>query len=98
MNKHPKRWNPVWIRAAVMLLLGLLVVAAALAAGPSINRWLIGSGGSQVEGSGLVLRQSVGQPVVGAVSNDLTLCSGFVCGYGVTAEVTYTVYLPTIHR
>jgi uncharacterized repeat protein (TIGR01451 family) len=58
----------------------LITLSIVLAAGESIPRRHIGSGGGEVSGGGLVLRNIVGQPIAGAVSNGLTVCSGFLCG------------------
>lgn len=62
---------------ALFMLLGLGVV---LAEGEMLNRSLVSGGGGIVTQSGLTLHSATGQPVAGAVANDLLLCSGYWCG------------------
>ncbi len=83
-------------RIAWVLILALLLGAGlALAAGtPSLDRWAIGGGGGTVEGGGLQLSFTLGQPVAGTVSSGGTeLCAGFWC-----AGAGTSLYLPVILR
>jgi hypothetical protein len=82
----------------VLVILGviLLVAVAALAAGPSINSWLISPGGGYLDGAGINVHSAIGQPFGGSVSNGLTLCSGLLCGSGASATGKTFVYLPEI--
>lgn len=75
----------------------LLLTAIVLAAGESLPRHVIGSGGSSIE-NGITLRNAIGQPIAGAVSNGITLCSGFVCGQSTSApfDNNHFVYLPLV--
>lgn len=75
----------------------LTVSGAVLAAnGFEIQRWVIAGGGGPAEGGDYVLNVSVGQAVVGGITNTpYELCAGFWCGVdGIDEEVSYTVYLP----
>jgi len=74
----------------------LLLTSVALANGtPSIDWWVIGGGGGHAEADPYTLDGTVGQPVVGVVSNaPYELCPGFQGGAG--AE--YKIYLPVILR
>jgi hypothetical protein len=83
----------------VLLVALLVLVGAALAAGEWMPRGGVTSGGGEVSAGGLTLRSVVGQPVVGTVSNGLTLCSGFECGPGVpTNDAQHQVFLPAVMR
>jgi hypothetical protein len=89
----------LFILPLFLLLLGLGVV---LAEGEMLNRSLVSGGGGIVSQSGLTLHSATGQPVAGAVANDLLLCSGYWCGGG--APVTeppiigddFALFLPLI--
>ncbi len=74
----------------------LLLTGAVLAQGtPSVDWWVIGGGGGHVENGNQALDGTIGQAVVGVVSNDpYELCSGFWCW----AAVEYKMYLPVIFR
>jgi hypothetical protein len=79
-----------------MLLLALLAVAGgALAAGtPTISRYVIAGGGSEVTAGDYTLRGTLGQPVTGRVSSGTyELCAGFWCGLA-----RYKVFLPLVLR
>jgi hypothetical protein len=88
-------------QAAGKVILGLaallLLSSVVLAANGEIPRYVIGGGGGHAEASPYALDGTVGQPVVGVVSNaPYQLCSGFWCeGVGV---VEHDVYLPLILR
>ena len=89
--------RPLFTIISISLLLLLLLTGFVLAAGGNLPRTLVSSGGGFIQQGGLSLQHSIGQPIAGSISNNLTLCSGFHCGQGVTSvEVNYLVYLPLI--
>lgn len=68
------------VRRLVAALIVLLVMAGVVAAaGEVMPRSLLSSGGGVVSQAGYSLHSAVGQPVAGAVQEDLTLCSGYLC-------------------
>jgi hypothetical protein len=75
-----KKRKALWL--GLILLLALMGLGVVLAEGEMLNRSLVSSGGSIVSQSGLTLHSATGQPVAGAVANDLLLCSGYWCGGG----------------
>jgi hypothetical protein len=82
---------------ALALVLSLLVVGLALANG-SVERprHVVGSGMSDSATSGVALRGTLGQAVIGSMSaGDITLGQGFWHG-GAAAQ--YRVYLPLVLR
>lgn len=83
-------------RAVFLALLTLLVLAGSVVAQgvPSIPWSVIGGGGGHAEAGGYVLDGTVGQAIVGQVSNaPYDLCAGFWCSAG-----GYRVYLPLVLR
>lgn len=82
------------------LVLLLLLVGLALAGGQGMPRSLVSSGGGAVAQSGLTLHSAIGQPVVGAVENGPTLCSGFLCGAEAppVSGTDFHTYLPVVVR
>ena len=65
-------------KIVVGIVLFLLVAGAVLAAGETLPRDVVSSGGGYVAGNGLALRSVIGQPVAGRVGNgSLVLYSGF---------------------
>ena len=88
------------------LLLLLLIVAMVMALGGGINgRFTIGSGGGQVQSSGVHLTSTIGQPIGGIVSSgveDVVLCSGLICGAVVPPKPPdnpqHLIFLPTIQK
>jgi len=84
------------------LALLLLSMGLALAAGESISLGLVGSGGGEVSAEGLSLRSAIGQPAVGAVGEDLSLCSGQFCGPDAPPAAgggdAHAVFLPFVGR
>jgi hypothetical protein len=76
--------RPIRIVFSAMLA-GLLLVGAVLAAGETIPRSAVTGGGGTLSAAGVNLRAVIGQPVAGAVGADPTLCSGLLCGPGVSA-------------
>ncbi|MEZ4831205.1 MAG: hypothetical protein R2873_04235 [Caldilineaceae bacterium] len=78
-------------RALVGIVLSLLVVFVVSAAGESLQRSIVGSGGGKIEAGDLVLRSAIGQPVGGKVSSgQLALYAGFLPPAQVTASPTPT--------
>lgn len=87
----------VILALAALLLLTSVVLASGT---PSVDWWVIGGGGGPAEALPYALNGTVGQPVVGVVSDDpYELCSGFWCrGAGAGAGAEYKIYLPIIFR
>jgi hypothetical protein len=81
---------------AVLLLSCLLVAGVAQAyRAAAADWWVIGGGGDHLATAPYTLDGTVGQGIVGAVSQmPYELCTGFWCG----AEGTYRVYLPLVVR
>lgn len=101
MNRMQTKWRPRLLSSLIVLILIVLIsFSLALAAGEILPRSLVGSGGGQVSQSGLALHSAVGQPVVGAVHNNLNLCSGYLCGAGAppVSGSDYSLYLPAVLR
>ncbi len=67
---------------AMLLTLGIaLAFSGTLRSTPS-------SGGGSASGGGLKLQASIGQPIIGSVSDgSITLCGGILCGVGAPAVV-----------
>jgi hypothetical protein len=87
---------------ALVLALFLTATGAALAYDAAeLPRWVLSGGASDAGGSGgLTLRATLGQPVVGLVTNgsgEISLGQGFWAG-GSLPESRYQIYLPLIHR
>lgn len=88
-------------RATLFLaLIALILVTGIVLAGttqtPAIDWWVIGGGGDHLEQGIYTLDNTIGQPVVGVVSNgNYELCAGFWCG---TAPGEYEIYLPVLLR
>ncbi len=87
----------VWL---VVITAVLLTFSLAAASGELLPRSLVSNGGGMVSEGGLALHSAIGQPVVGAVGNGLTLCSGFLCGSGAppVGGSDFYVYLPLVIR
>ena len=93
------RHSSLGLRVLLLVLgLALLLNLAALAGGEISHRALVGSGGAQLGGGGLVLRTAIGQPAVGTVGTDDLLLSGGFLGdpEGGTASGEIYVYLPLV--
>lgn len=92
--------NKKWLLLLVVLTAVLLTVGLVFAGGDMLPRSLVSSGGGLVSQGGYTLHSAIGQPVVGAVQNEATLCSGFLCGAD-APPVTgggYHIYLPVVVR
>ena len=94
-----RRW-PVLGIALGSLVLGVLLLAGVARAsstgggGPFISRTVIGGGGGHAAAAPFTLDATVGQAVVGIVTNGSErLCAGFWCGLG-----GQPVYLPVAMR
>lgn len=95
MKRTPKRWALFLLTVVVCL-----TFSAVAAGGDLFPRSLISSGGGLVSQAGITLHSAIGQPAVGAVQNDLTLCSGYLCGAEAPpiTEGNYEIYLPAITK
>jgi len=88
---------------ALALALFLAAAGVALANGGPEPPWeVLGSGASDSAATGVSLRATLGQPVVGIVTasganGDITLGQGFWHG-GITPATDYKVYLPVVFR
>jgi hypothetical protein len=89
------RWN--WRKTSILIALIALPLIAATTLAPNaitMQKHVIGGGGGHSEVDNFVLNGTIGQAVVGTVSNTpYDLCAGFWCGMG-----RYKVYLPLILR
>ncbi len=94
------------IRALLFLAVALLLGAATGAAvhaqsggGYDLTWWTVDGGGEAVEGGGMTLRGTAGQPEAGPAlsGGGYTLVGGFWPGGGVVAHRVY-VYLPLALR
>ncbi len=90
-----RRWS--WRKTSVLITLAALPLVAATTLAPTaltMHKYVIGGGGGHSKVGDFVLDSTVGQAVVGTVSNiPYDLCAGFWCGLG-----QYKVYLPLILR
>ena len=79
------------------LLLCLLAVARTLAHGSaSVDWWVMGSGGVPSTGAGgIALNDTIGQPIIGPLSNEPVSMGA---GYWYGAATRYRVYLPLAQR
>jgi len=95
-----KSINKKWLLMVVLLTAVLLTVGLAAAGGDMLPRSLVSSGGGLVSQDGYTLHSAIGQPVVGAVENGVTLCSGYLCGPGAPAVTggNFSIYLPAVIR
>jgi hypothetical protein len=90
-------------QASLVLAVALVLMATGAAAyaqtggGYDLTRWRVGSGGESVEGGGITLVGTVGQPDAGPAlsGGGYTLVGGFWPGGG---AVQYKVYLPLLVR
>jgi hypothetical protein len=81
---------------ALVLALSLLVASVSLANGEvALRRWVLGSGAADSAASGVSLRATFGQPVVGVGSGGgVTVGQGF----GHVTVLRHGVYLPVVIR
>ena len=81
---------------SLVLFCSLVVAGIVWADGvPTIPWSVIGGGGGHLEVAPYILDGTIGQPVVGWVSNlPYELCAGYWCG----AVIPYRVYLPLVLR
>ncbi|HRQ37793.1 MAG TPA: hypothetical protein PLD25_07750 [Chloroflexota bacterium] len=92
--------NKKWLLVVVLLTAVFLTVSLAFAGGDLLPRSLVSSGGGLVSQSGYSLHSAIGQPVVGAVQNEATLCSGYLCGADAPPVTggSFHIYLPVVIR
>lgn len=95
MKHIPKKWLLLVLLTAVLLTVGLV-----FAEGELLPRSLVSGGGGLVSQSSYHLHNAIGQPVVGAVQNGATLCSGFLCDANAPLinGGNFDSYLPMIIR
>ena len=81
----------------LVLVLSLVVEGLALAnGGDGLARWALSGGASDSTAGAVSLRGTLGQPVVGAVSNgSITLGQGFWYGGGLPEDDS-VIYLPIV--
>jgi hypothetical protein len=85
--------KPKSLLAVLALLLVLGGLALAGGGGPSLDWYVIGSGGGPVASGQVDLDATIGQAVAGTTSaGGYSLCSGYWCG----AADRHTVYLPLV--
>lgn len=82
---QPKQMTSIH-RALIGLLAGMLFAEMLFAAGETIPRSAVTGGGGAVSAGNVALRAAIGQPAAGAVGDAPTLCSGIICGPGVSAS------------
>ena len=82
---------------AVALLSCVLIAAGVLANGtPSIDWWVMGSGGGETSAGDVTLDATLGQPVVGiSRGGSISLEAGYWTGAGAMIN---NVYLPYVSR
>lgn len=85
-TKPPHR--PALFGVAGALFATLLLIGIVAAAGESLPRFVIAGAGGQTAAGNYRLLSAVGQPAAGTVQNGTKLCSGFVCGQGVSTTNT----------
>jgi hypothetical protein len=88
-------------RFFLLILACLLLAGVALASGvPSVDWNVIGGGGGYLKADTTVLNTTIGQAVVGEVSDGkLGLCSGFWCGSDdIYNPPDIHIYLPLVLR
>ena len=76
-----------------LLILALSAGAAPTDGGPTIERWLLGSGGGPTGNGAIALNGSFGQPIIGSSThNDVAMQAGFwqktVAGYDIYLPLT----------
>jgi len=80
----------------VLLLASLLITVMTVVANEVIelSRWVLSGGIGDSTAEGITLRTTLGQPVVGAISNgDITIGQSFWYG-----EIQIKVFLPLVQR
>lgn len=97
MKGLSKKQTIIWVGLMLVLVLS---VGLALAGADITSRSVVDGGGGSVSQSGLTLQTAIGQPVVGAVQNGETLCSGFLCSANAppTSGGDNQLFLPFIVR
>lgn len=98
MQVYLRRGRPA---AAGLILALALALGTAIGAGEQLRRAATTSGGGTIGAGALRINSSIGQPAVGAVRNEVVLCSGLQCGPGAPAVAPGPDgrrYLPLIAR
>ncbi len=93
-----KPFHKIFLIFLVLILAGFIVVqsVAAQSRAVSLNWVVIGAGGIGATGGDVSIQSTLGQPVVGVVSEgDVIIQSGF--WYGL-AEFLYQLFLPLLMR
>lgn len=86
--------KPYLIFLLICILVAHFVSFAAAEATPTLDWWVIASGGGTAQVSAYTLDSTIGQAVVGQSSvSTFNLCVGFWC-----SEVIYRLFLPLILR
>lgn len=87
--------------AALLLLMLTVGLGTTMGAGEQLRRAASVSGGGALSAGSLRLQSSIGQPAIGAVRNQVVLCSGLQCGPGapeLRPDAGAPVYLPMVVR
>lgn len=81
---------------SLVMVLSLAIVGLALANnGVAVPRWVLGGGASDATAGDTTLRATLGQPMVGVVSDgNVTLGQGFWHG----GSSGHNIYLPLVQR
>ena len=83
--------------AAALAALALASAVAAQSGAAGVDWWVLASGGGSASGGQAVLRDVIGQPIVGPASGDrVVLNAGYL--WGNTALQPRRLYLPLITR
>jgi hypothetical protein len=91
-----RRLAPVAL-AAASVALALASAVAAQSGSAGVNWWVLASGGGSASGGQAVLRDVIGQPIVGpSAGGSVVLNAGYL--WGNTALQQMRVYLPLIKR
>ena len=100
MRQIRAKRRSIILGVAGVLLLTLLSLGLVLAAGEMMPRTLVSSGGGIVSQGDVALHSAIGQPAVGAVGSNLTLCSGYLCGAGAPPVTggSNTLYIPILFK
>jgi hypothetical protein len=90
------KWMSLGTLAAALLLAGMAVAAPG---SPSIDWWVMGSGGGSGAANGSTLDGTVGQVMAGVDgSGDTVLCTGFWCNGELICPPGHSLYLPMVLR
>jgi hypothetical protein len=98
MKKSRTKSGSFGVAFILGLLFAFIVFNVAAAFGGDLRRGVVNSGGGLISNNELRLRVAIGEPVVGTVSGEFTLCSGYHCGpvVPVSGDGRNTIYLPVV--